>query len=211
VHNKTARDIMLDDQKHTNNDNDNKKKLLHDLYARYIKCLACPLALQGRSQVVFGQGNPCSSLMIIGEAPGQEEDLQGKPFVGRSGKLLEKVFQTISITREEIFITNSVKCRPPLNRAPVSFETKTCANILLFQEISIIKPKIICTLGTSAASILIQEQMPKNISMSLIRGNEFNYNDSIIIPTYHPAYALRKPKIIEDIALDIKKAYLESL
>ncbi len=180
-----------------------KQELLDQLYAPYKKCMQCPLGGLGRTKVVFGDGNPDAKLMLVGEGPGREEDEQGKPFVGRSGKLLNRIFEIIGIEREELFITNVVKCRPPDNRKPFPNESKVCKNILLLNQIKIIRPKIICTLGSSAAEGLLE----KEIKITKIRGQQFKLDDIIIIPAYHPAYVLRNPKELEFLTDDIKLAY----
>ena len=185
------------------NQKETKQFLLEKLYEPYKKCLSCPLANLGRQAVIFGEGNPNAQLMFIGEAPGQEEDNQGKPFVGRSGKLLTEILTSLNINRKDVFITNSVKCRPPQNRKPTPLETKTCKDILLINQINIIKPKVICTLGSAALESLLEE----SIKISKKRGEPIFFNKTILIPTYHPAYALRSPKMIDVIKNDIQLAY----
>lgn len=178
-----------------------KQHLLDKLYEPYKKCLACPLATMGRSRVVFGSGNPDARLMIIGEAPGKEEDLQGLPFMGKSGQLLDRLLKTAGIIRDEIYITNVVKCRPPKNRPPRPVEAQTCKNILLFNQIDIIQPTIICTLGATALEALFS----KKIKLSLHHGQELLFKDYVTIPTYHPAYVLRSPKISTLLLEDLTK------
>lgn len=188
-----------------------KQKLLNELYAPYLKCTECPLGTQGRTKVVFGSGNPDSSFMLIGEGPGQEEDRQGLPFVGRSGKLLNKVFELLGIERESIFITNVVKCRPPQNRKPFENEMLTCTNLFLFKQIKIIRPKVICTLGATALQGLINNF---DIKISKIRGKPIKAHhipEIFIMPTFHPAYILRNPKEFNTLFDDIKRAYFFSL
>jgi DNA polymerase len=185
------------------NQNETKQLLLQQLYEPYQKCIACPLGTLGRQTVVFGEGNPNAQLMFIGEAPGKDEDEQGKPFVGRSGKLLTKILHSLGIDRKEVFITNSVKCRPPQNRKPTPLEITTCKDLLLINQINIIQPKVICTLGSAA----IESLFKKSIKMSENRGEQLLFNSIIVIPTYHPSYILRKPKIIETLTNDIQAAY----
>lgn len=180
-----------------------KAFLLQKLYEPYKKCLACPLGKLGRTNVVFGDGNPDAQLMIIGEAPGADEDKQGLPFVGRSGKLLTKILTSLGIDRKEIFITNSVKCRPPENRKPTPLESKTCKDILLTNQINIIKPKVICTLGATAIEALLE----KPIKMYEVRGEPLVLNSIIVIPTYHPSYILRAPHKAEILKKDLQTAY----
>lgn len=124
-----------------------KQDLLNSLYASYRNCNLCPLARAERSSVVFGRGDADASLLFLGEGPGRDEDLQGIPFVGRSGKLLSKTLESLSIDENSVYITNIVKCRPPNNRAPFPNEVSTCTKLLLQKQIQIIRPKVICILG----------------------------------------------------------------
>lgn len=179
-----------------------KQNLLDQLYAPYKKCLECPLGSMGRNRIVFGEGNPDARLMIIGEAPGKKEDLQGMPFVGKAGTLLTKILTNIGIDRKDIFITNVVKCRPPNNRKPLPLEINTCTDLLLINQIKIIQPQSICTLGTTATEGLLKTK----VKISQIHGTPFYFDSIITIPTYHPAYIARNPKMSELLAQDIKKA-----
>ncbi len=195
----TSRKIM--------NTKEYKQNLLNTLYAPYRKCMKCPLGNLGRTNVVFGEGNPDAALMFIGEAPGQEEDRLARPFVGRSGKLLNKVFELAKIERTDTFITNVVKCRPPSNRKPLELESTTCTNLLLFKQIKIINPKVICTLGASALQGLLGDYQ---IKISQVRGKPIvatKLPGYIIVPTYHPAYILRNPKELTTLYEDICKAH----
>ncbi len=178
-----------------------KQDQLNALYDQYRACTACPLGFAGRTQVVFGRGNPEASLVIIGEGPGRDEDLQGKPFVGRSGKLLNLVLEQNGIGQDQIYITNIVKCRPPENRAPFPIESATCKNLLLFKQLQIIKPAIICTLG----SVAIRELLERPVAITKERGQLLKINNTFIVPTYHPAYILRNNSQLENFFLDIKK------
>lgn len=184
-----------------------KQQLLDQLYAPYKKCMKCPLGSLGRTNVVFGDGNPDASLMFIGEGPGQDEDAQGKPFVGRSGKLLNTIFDLLHVKREDVFITNIVKCRPPNNRKPLPNESNICKNLLLLKQIKIIQPKIICTLGSAALQGLLDNY--DEIKITKIHGKpiEHVFKDITIIPAYHPAYVLRNPKEFEALYSDIEKAF----
>lgn len=173
--------------------------LLDALYAPYHQCQACPLGSLGRTHVVFGQGNPDANLMFIGEGPGRDEDLQGNPFVGRSGQLLNHIFEAVDIKREDVFITNIVKCRPPNNRQPLPNEMAACKKILLNQQIKIIQPTIICTLGASALAGL----MDKPFKITQVRGQKLMVGNILLIPTYHPAYILRNPKELTQFAEDL--------
>lgn len=164
-----------------------KQDLLDALYAPLKNCIQCPLGFLGRKNVVFGEGNPDADLLFIGEAPGKEEDIQGRPFVGRSGQLLNKALALVGIERSAVYITNIVKCRPPNNRVPLPIETSTCMNLLLFNQIKIIRPRIICTLG----SIALNSLLGKPFAITKVRGSHIPYHDMIVVPTYHPAYILR--------------------
>lgn len=179
-----------------------KHQLLEELYAPYKNCTLCPLSA-GRTNVVFGRGNPDASLLLLGEGPGRDEDLQGLPFVGRSGKLLSKTLESLGINENSIYITNIVKCRPPNNRAPLPNEVAACTKILLDKQLKIIRPTIICTLGASALKALIETQK----GITKIRGTLQPYKDSFIFPTYHPAYILRNNTQLSIFANDLKAAY----
>jgi len=185
------------------NQKENKQALLEKLYEPYKKCIACPLGKLGRQTVVFGEGNPNAQLMLIGEAPGKDEDQQEKPFVGRSGKLLTQMLHSLDIDRKDIFITNAVKCRPPQNRKPTPLEIKTCKDLLLINQINIIQPKVICTLGSTA----IESLFKKTIKMSECHGKQLLFNSIIVIPTYHPSYIFRQPKMFDLLKNDIHTAY----
>ena len=177
--------------------------LLEELYAPYRNCTACPLGKLGRINVVFGDGNPDARLMLIGEGPGQKEDEQGKPFVGRSGALLNQILHTIGLDRSDIYISNIVKCRPPLNRTPLPSEMKTCKELLLEKQIAIIQPRIICTLGSAALQGLCE--LPIKITQE--RGVARMLYNTPTIPTYHPAYILRNPTKLPDLLRDLQLAF----
>jgi DNA polymerase len=178
-----------------------KQKLLDELYRPYKQCTQCPLGTLGRTHVVFGSGDPDAQIMILGEAPGQKEDEQGVPFIGRSGKFLTAALEKAGINRKDIFITNTVKCRPPLNRAPTQPEIDACTSLLLDHQIDIINPSVIITLGSVALSSFLTEKQP----ISKIRGIPFQLNDSVtILPTFHPAYALRSAQGKQHLENDIK-------
>jgi DNA polymerase len=163
-------------------------------------CSRCKLHTLGRKQVVFGVGNPNADLMFVGEAPGADEDIQGEPFVGRAGQLLTKIIEAIELRREDVYIANVIKCRPPGNRNPELDEVEQCEPFL-FRQIDIIKPKVIVALGKFAAQCLLKTEAP----ISSIRGREFTYRDAVLIPTYHPAYLLRNPSAKRDVWEDMKK------
>jgi len=175
---------------------------LQKLYSKFKNCQKCPLKDQGRTQVVFGDGNPNSKLMFIGEGPGRDEDLQGKPFVGRAGQLLTKIINSMNLKREDVYISNVVKCRPPNNRTPLPNESETCKYLLLFKEIDIIQPKIICTLGSCATKAILGD----DIQISKARGNFFTIKEKyLVMPTFHPAYLLRNPDSKKMVWQDMKK------
>jgi DNA polymerase len=163
-------------------------------------CSRCKLHRLGRKQVVFGVGNPDADLMFVGEGPGADEDMQGEPFVGRAGQLLTKIIEAIGLRREDVYIANVVKCRPPQNRNPEPDEVEQCEPFL-FRQIETIKPKVIVALGKFAAQSLLRTTEP----ITRIRGREFKYRDAILIPTYHPAYLLRNPGAKRDVWEDMKR------
>ncbi len=162
-------------------------------------CTRCKLHTLGRTQVVFGVGNPDAQLMFVGEAPGADEDEQGVPFVGRAGQLLTKIIEAIGLTREQVYIANVIKCRPPQNRNPEPDEVETCEPYL-FQQIDAIKPKVIVALGKFGAQTLLRTQDP----ISRLRGRVFEYRGAKLIPTFHPAYLLRNPPAKREVWEDMK-------
>jgi DNA polymerase len=162
-------------------------------------CTRCKLHSLGRSQVVFGVGNPEARLMFVGEAPGADEDEQGIPFVGRAGQLLTKIIEAIELRREDVYIANVIKCRPPQNRNPEPDEVDTCEPFL-FQQIDAIRPKVIVALGKFGAQTLLRTQDP----ISRLRGRVFDYRGAKLIPTFHPAYLLRNPPAKREVWEDMK-------
>lgn len=152
-----------------------------------IGCMLCPLAEQGRTQVVFGHGNPHADIMFIGEGPGAKEDEQGVPFVGAAGKLLTQLLETIGLEREDVYITNIVKCRPPGNRDPKPEEIEICTNRYLFSQMDLIGPKVIATLGRFASSVILEMT---TVVMGRIHGQKFTKGTHLVVPIYHPAAAL---------------------
>ncbi len=179
-----------------------KQFLLNKLYEPYKNCVECPLGTLGRKNVVFGDGNPDARIMIIGEAPGKNEDEGGKPFIGRAGKVLDEGLAQAHIERADIFITNVVKCRPPQNRKPTLHEANTCKNLLLFNQIKIIQPTIIITLGATAYEALLEKKDP----ISSYRGKLHSVLGIDLLPTFHPAYILRNPKAKDLLYTDILAA-----
>jgi len=162
-------------------------------------CTRCKLHKLGRRQIVFGVGNPNADLMFVGEAPGRDEDIQGEPFVGRAGQLLTKIIEAIGLQRGDVYIANVIKCRPPENRNPEQDEVDTCEPFL-FQQIDIIKPKVIVALGTFAARALLRTLDP----ISRLRGRIYEYRGAKLIPTFHPAYLLRNPSSKREVWEDMK-------
>ena len=163
-------------------------------------CTRCKLHTLGRKQIVFGVGNPNADLMFVGEAPGADEDIQGEPFVGRAGQLLTKIIEAIGMKREDVYIANVIKCRPPGNRNPEPDEVEQCEPFLC-RQIDTIKPKVIVALGKFAAQCLLRTSDP----ITRIRGREYKYRDAILMPTYHPAYLLRTPSAKREVWEDMKR------
>ncbi len=151
-------------------------------------CKRCKLSKQ-RKNIVFGEGNPEASLMFIGEAPGSEEDIQGRPFVGEAGQLLNRLIIKMGFKREEVYIANIVKCRPPFNRDPEEDEIKTCFPFLE-RQIEVISPSVIVSLGRISAWTLLRTKIP----ITRLRGKFYDYKGIPLMPTFHPAYLLRNPK-----------------
>lgn len=172
---------------------------LASLHAAIKDCVKCPLG-KTRTKFVFGAGDPHAKLMFVGEGPGRDEDLQGLPFVGRAGQLLTKIIEAIGMKREDVYIANIVKCRPPNNRPPEPEEVRECWPHLSAQ-INLIQPKVLCALGSYAARNLLGVETP----ISALRG-KFHFIDGIpVMPTYHPAYLLRNPNDKGKVWEDMKK------
>ena len=192
-------------------ENKNKLLLLKELYEKNKNCCRCELC-KSRSQIVFFDGNPTSKVMFVGEAPGEEEDKQGKPFVGRAGQYLNKVLEKIGLDRNAIYITNVCKCRPPGNRKPTPKEMQTCLNVFLKKEVEIIQPKVICCLGATAAEAFLG----KNVKITRMRGQFYPnplFPKTKLFLTYHPAYVLRNMREAKTFESDLRKLkeYLEKL
>jgi len=164
-----------------------KADSVDQLYSIIHECQKCPLG-KTRNKFVFGVGNPDANAMLIGEAPGAEEDAQGEPFVGRAGKLLNDILKAVNLKREDVYIANILKCRPPGNRDPQPFEMETCIPYL-HKQIDLIKPKIILCLGRVAANGLLN----KKLSLGDLRNNIYEFNGIKSMVTYHPAALLRNP------------------
>lgn len=163
-------------------------------------CTRCKLHGLGRQTIVFGVGAPDADLMFVGEAPGADEDKKGEPFVGRAGQLLTKIIEAIDLRRQDVYIANLIKCRPPGNRNPEPDEMGECEPFLL-RQIDTIRPKVIVALGKFAAQSLLQTTEP----ITRIRGREYPYRDAILVPTYHPAYLLRQASAKRDVWADMKR------
>jgi DNA polymerase len=185
-----------------------KSKTIDELNNNIKNCMNCPLGAT-RNKFVFGTGNPNADIMIIGEAPGADEDEQGEPFVGRAGQLLTKILAAINLTREEVFIANILKCRPPENRKPLPSEEDECEPYLQ-KQIELIKPQFILALGLTAIDRLLK----KKHKMGDIRGSVLEYHGIKMLVTYHPAALLRNPnwkvQTWEDVKL-LRKLYDEYL
>ncbi len=162
-------------------------------------CTRCKLH-KGRTKLVFGVGNPKAELVFVGEGPGRDEDVQGEPFVGRAGKLLTQMIEAMGLRREDVYICNVVKCRPPENRLPEKDEVSTCSPFLM-RQLAAIQPKVICALGSCAAQTLLQTTQ----GISRFRGEWFDVQGAKFIATYHPAYLLRNPAAKGEVWKDLQK------
>ncbi len=172
---------------------------LEELNQSLRDCQACRLS-SGRTQVVFGTGNPHASIMFVGEAPGLNEDKQGVPFVGAAGKVLTGLLESVGLSRDEIYIANVIKCRPPDNRNPQTDEIETCKPFLL-QQIQIIKPKLVCSLGNFAMQTLLE----KKIGITKVRGQVFRLPEFVLFPLLHPAAALHQGNLMAPLREDFQK------
>ena len=165
-----------------------ERETLEALRKEVQRCTKCDELVMNRHSVVFGSGNMQARLVFIGEAPGAEEDRQGLPFVGPAGQLLTKMIEAIGLKREEVFIANVLKCRPPANRSPKPQEIENCEPYLV-RQLMLIRPKLICALGAFAAQTILKTTVP----ISSLRGRVHDYNGIQVICTFHPAYLLRNP------------------
>jgi len=172
---------------------------LEDVRKELGDCKRCKLH-RGRKTIVFGEGNEKATLMLIGEGPGYDEDVQGRPFVGRAGQLLTKILQSINLPREEVYIANIIKCRPPQNRNPEPDEIQSCTPFLM-KQIQVIQPKIICALGAFSAQTLLKT----DVKITALRGKFYDLEGIKVIPTYHPAFLLRNPERKREVWEDMKK------
>ena len=171
---------------------------LSALNSEICTCMKCPLG-STRTKFVFGTGNISSRVVFIGEAPGADEDAQGEPFVGRAGQLLNKILESVGLKREEVYICNILKCRPPNNRAPLPEESASCTPYLM-KQLDLIKPEFIICLGRTAAQWLLQT----NDSLSVMRSKVHDYRGARLIVTYHPAALLRNPEWKRPVWEDMK-------
>jgi uracil-DNA glycosylase family 4 len=172
---------------------------LSELEARVRTCVACELH-RGRTHAVFGKGDPMAKVMFIGEGPGRDEDQRGEPFVGRSGQLLTKILGAIDLQRDDVYITNIVKCRPPQNRDPLEEEVRCCEKYLI-EQIELMKPRLICALGRISAQWLLGTKEP----LAALRRAENSYRGTPVLVTYHPAALLRNPELKREAWEDFKK------
>jgi DNA polymerase len=176
---------------------------LDSIRAEIGDCQRCKLAPK-RTNIVFGSGNPNAELVFVGEAPGFDEDQQGLPFVGRAGQLLTKIIESINLKREDVYICNVLKCRPPENRNPEPDEVASC-NPFMKKQLAAIRPKIVCCLGTFAAQTVLQTVAP----ISKLRGKFYDMDGMRIIATFHPAYLLRSPDKKREVWEDMKQIRAE--
>jgi DNA polymerase len=165
-----------------------KRPTLAEVREELGDCRRCKLA-RGRTHIVFGEGSPQAPLMFVGEGPGEEEDLQGRPFVGEAGRLLDRMLDRLGLRREEVYIANVVKCRPPGNRDPEPDEIAACLPFLL-KQIDSLRPLVIVTLGRVSTQNLLETKTP----LTKLRGNWHNFKNIKVMPTFHPSYLLRFPK-----------------
>lgn len=174
-----------------------------ELSARAAACTQCRLA-DTRTQVVFGEGNRRAELMFVGEAPGFDEDREGKPFVGKAGQLLTKIIEAMGLARSDVYIANCLKCRPPGNRNPLPDEIGRCQPYLK-EQIALVRPRVICALGKFAAQTLLETDAP----ISRLRGRFHDWNGIKLMPTFHPAYLLRNPADKKLVWEDIQQIMAE--
>jgi len=173
---------------------------LQELAQSLHNCQRCKLATLGRTQVVFGVGNPHASIMFVGEAPGFNEDQKGEPFVGAAGKLLNDLLASAGLSRDQIYIANVIKCRPPNNRDPEQDEVETCKPFLL-QQIQIIRPTLVCTLGNWATQTLLE----RKVGITKVKAQAFYLKDFVLFPLLHPAAALHQGNLLPTLKEDFKK------
>ncbi|MCK4777852.1 MAG: uracil-DNA glycosylase [Actinomycetia bacterium] len=171
---------------------------LQELKSKVEKCAKCSLS-KTRVNLVFGTGSENAEILFVGEAPGYYEDIKGEPFVGKAGKLLDKLLNSIGMSRKDVYIANVLKCRPPNNRNPLPEEIEECRPYLK-QQIKIIKPKVVCTLGNFATRLILGEKL----GITSLRGKKFEGDGYFIFPTFHPAAVLRNPGMGVDFKKDLE-------
>lgn len=176
-----------------------KSLSLEEVREELNDCQRCPLG-RVRTNLVFGEGNPKAEIVFVGEAPGRDEDIQGRPFVGRAGQLLTRIIRAMGLRREDVYICNILKCRPPGNRNPRPKEIVTCEPFLV-KQLQAINPKVICALGTFAAHTLLKTDVP----ITVLRGKFNTYHGIQLMPTYHPAFLLRNPAAKKQVWEDVQK------
>lgn len=176
-----------------------KSETLENIRADIGECTRCKLH-KGRTHIVFGEGNPKAKLMFIGEGPGHDEDVTGRPFVGKAGQLLKKIIEAMHFKRSDVYIGNIVKCRPPNNRAPEPDEVARCEGFL-YRQIQVIQPKVIVCLG----SVAFQNLLKTDRKISTLRGQWQQWQGIKLMPTYHPAYLLRNPAAKKEVWEDMRK------
>lgn len=174
--------------------------IFDELVITIRQCQKCPLG-KSRTQAVPGEGSRSADLLFVGEAPGSDEDLQGRPFVGAAGQLLTELIQTLALEREDVYIANVLKCRPPHNRNPEQAEIDACQDYL-FAQIALIKPKIVVPLGNFALNVLVGKE--KKVGISVLRGKLIEKNGLLFFPTYHPAAVLHNPRLKGDLLKDFR-------
>jgi len=176
---------------------------LPEVRAELGNCQRCTLG-STRKNLVFGEGNPRAGVVFVGEAPGADEDVQGRPFVGRAGQLLTRIIEAMKLSRQDVYICNILKCRPPGNRNPKPSEIEACEPFLI-KQLEAIGPKVICALGTFAAKTLLKTDVP----ITVLRGRFHSYRGIRLMPTYHPAYLLRNPgakrQVWEDVQMIMRE------
>ena len=177
---------------------------LQAIWQQIGDCTRCPLAFEGRHTIVFGDGDPNARLLFVGEGPGADEDVQGLPFVGKAGQLLNNMIAAMGLTRESVYIANIVKCRPPGNRVPEPIEANTCTPFL-FEQLGVVRPEVIVALGSTAATYLLAAKSP----LSALRGRVHAALGARLIVTYHPAFLLRDPRQKKEAWADLQLAMRE--
>jgi DNA polymerase len=181
-----------------------KAEALQAIHNLIGDCTRCPLAYGGRRKIVFGDGDPNAQLMFVGEGPGADEDASGIPFVGKAGQLLNNMIAAMGLQRDQVYIANIVKCRPPANRTPEYVEATTCSPFLL-EQIDVVQPKIIVALGATAATYLLGVKQ----SLSSLRGNWYTVRGAKAVVTYHPAFLLRDPRMKGEAWKDLQRVMAE--